>query len=310
MLFRTSALLEERRQAELFSSMFNSAPAFIAVLEGNEHVFQFANPPYMQLVGNRDLLGKSVADALPEVRDQGFVDLLDGVFRSGTPYRGDSIKVDLRRAEGEALESRFVTFVYQPTKDANGHINGIFVLGMDVSETVVAQEALRRSEKLSAAGRLAATIAHEVNNPLEAMTNLLYLARDGVSSESAMYLTMAEDELSRIAHITKQTLAFYRESSAPIQLDLSDTVESIAVFYREQAQRANVELRTQLNGTCRTGHDPRTSVFDPNCKTHDLDNLYFVDASCFVSASAVNPSLTIIANAIRISDHLLAERPR
>jgi len=64
------------------------------------------------------------------------------------------------------------------------------------------------------------------------------------------------------------------------------------------------------NGTCRMGNDPATSVLDTNCKAHDLDNLYVVDASCFVSASAVNPSLTIIANAIRVSDHLLRERLR
>ena len=62
------------------------------------------------------------------------------------------------------------------------------------------------------------------------------------------------------------------------------------------------------NGTCRMGTDTATSVLDPHCKAHDLDNLYVVDASCFVSASAVNPSLTIIANAIRVADHLLAER--
>ena len=62
------------------------------------------------------------------------------------------------------------------------------------------------------------------------------------------------------------------------------------------------------NGTCRMGNDPATSVLDPHCKAHDLDNLYVVDASCFVSASAVNPSLTVIANAIRVADHLLAER--
>lgn len=64
------------------------------------------------------------------------------------------------------------------------------------------------------------------------------------------------------------------------------------------------------NGTCRMGTDPATSVLDPHCKAHDLDNLYVVDASCFVSASAVNPSLTIIANAIRIADHLIDERLR
>jgi choline dehydrogenase-like flavoprotein len=62
------------------------------------------------------------------------------------------------------------------------------------------------------------------------------------------------------------------------------------------------------NGTCRMGNDPATSVLDAHCKAHDLDNLYVVDASCFVSASAVNPSLTIIANAIRVADHLIAER--
>ena len=62
------------------------------------------------------------------------------------------------------------------------------------------------------------------------------------------------------------------------------------------------------NGTCRMGHDPASSVLDPFCKAHDLDNLYVVDASCFPSASAVNPSLTIIANAIRVADHLLSER--
>jgi choline dehydrogenase-like flavoprotein len=56
------------------------------------------------------------------------------------------------------------------------------------------------------------------------------------------------------------------------------------------------------------GNDPTTSVLDPHCKAHELDNLYVVDAACFVSASAVNPSLTIIANAIRIADHLLSDR--
>ncbi|WP_263381393.1 ATP-binding protein [Granulicella arctica] len=249
-LLRTSSFLEERRRSDLFSSMFKSAPAFIAILRGPEHVFQFTNAPYTQLIGNRDVIGLPVIRALPEVREQGFVDLLDRVFRSGTPYRGDSVKVELQRGEGGAFESRYITFVYQPTYDASENVDGIFVLGMDVSETVAAHEALRKSEKLSAAGRLAATIAHEVNNPLEALTNLLYLVRDGVSSEGATYLSMAEDELTRIAHITKQTLAFYRESTAPLLFDVSNTVDSVVVFYRKQAQRNGVELRTELQPEC------------------------------------------------------------
>jgi choline dehydrogenase-like flavoprotein len=73
-------------------------------------------------------------------------------------------------------------------------------------------------------------------------------------------------------------------------------------------KRIPLEGVGQQNGTCRMGTDPATSVLDSDCKAHDLDNLYVVDASCFVSASAVNLSLTIIANAIRIADHLLADR--
>ena len=73
-------------------------------------------------------------------------------------------------------------------------------------------------------------------------------------------------------------------------------------------KRIPIEGVGHQNGTCRMGTDPATSVLDVNCKAHELDNLYVVDASCFVSASAVNPSLTIIANAIRVADHLLAER--
>uniref|UniRef100_A0A7V4XQY3 GMC family oxidoreductase n=1 Tax=Acidobacterium capsulatum TaxID=33075 RepID=A0A7V4XQY3_9BACT len=73
-------------------------------------------------------------------------------------------------------------------------------------------------------------------------------------------------------------------------------------------KRIPIEGVGHQNGTCRMGNDPATSVLDPYCKAHDLDNLYVVDASCFVSASAVNPSLTIIANAIRVADHLIAER--
>jgi choline dehydrogenase-like flavoprotein len=73
-------------------------------------------------------------------------------------------------------------------------------------------------------------------------------------------------------------------------------------------KRIPIEGVGHQNGTCRMGTNPGASVLDPNCKAHDLDNLYVVDASCFVSSSAVNPSLTVIANAIRVADHLIRQR--
>jgi choline dehydrogenase-like flavoprotein len=85
----------------------------------------------------------------------------------------------------------------------------------------------------------------------------------------------------------------------------ADTSIPLHAYFKK---RIPLEGVGHQNGTCRMGHDPKTSVLDPHCKAHDLENLYVVDASCFVSASAVNPSLTIIANAIRVAEHLLAER--
>jgi choline dehydrogenase-like flavoprotein len=85
----------------------------------------------------------------------------------------------------------------------------------------------------------------------------------------------------------------------------ADTSVPLRAYFKK---RIPIEGVGHQNGTCRMGVNPKSSVLDPNCKAHDLDNLYVVDASCFVSASAVNPSLTIIANAIRIADHLLSAR--
>jgi choline dehydrogenase-like flavoprotein len=84
--------------------------------------------------------------------------------------------------------------------------------------------------------------------------------------------------------------------------------ETSVPFHAYFKKRIPLEGVGHQNGTCRMGHDPAASVLDPNCKAHELDNLYVVDASCFCSSGAVNPSLTVIANAIRVSDHLLAER--
>jgi signal transduction histidine kinase len=247
---RTTAFLEERQRAESFAKMFDAAPAFMAVLRGPDHVFEMVNPRYRQLLGHRHLLGQSVRAAVPEVEGQGFLELLDRVYETGEPFHGDSLRVELQSAPDRPTEVRYLTFVYQPLKDAEERVTGIFVLGMDVSENVIAHEALRRSERLSAAGRLAATIAHEVNNPLEAMTNLLFLAKIDGGENLPKYLDMAEGELRRIAQITRQTLSFYKESTIPAPFDLSATVASILMFFKKQASAKGIAVLTDLKPGC------------------------------------------------------------
>ena len=110
-----------------------------------------------------------------------------------------------------------------------------------------AQEALRRSEKLAVTGRLAASIAHEINNPLEAVTNLLYLMRHDPSPDSLKrYLDDADQELARVTEITTQTLRFYREPNKPVQTELAGIVQSVLVLYHSRLAAANITVNREI----------------------------------------------------------------
>jgi PAS domain S-box-containing protein len=133
--------LDLTEQTGRLRTMFEQAPGFVALLTGPEHRFTLANAAYRQLVGGRDVIGQPVAEALPEVVDQGFVQLLDTVMASGTPYVGRQVKVTLARGSEE--DERFLDFIYQPILGPNGAATGVLVQGHDVTEQVEAQEVQR-----------------------------------------------------------------------------------------------------------------------------------------------------------------------
>ncbi|OLP58614.1 hypothetical protein BJF93_17370 [Xaviernesmea oryzae] len=124
--------------------LFEQAPGFTAVLSGPDHVFDLANAAYIALVGGRDILGKPVLEALPEIRNQGFSELLDNVRDSGRPFIAHGAEVQLDRGAG--IERRYLDFVYQPIRNAEGAVSGIFVQGYDVTEIKLAQQVARESE--------------------------------------------------------------------------------------------------------------------------------------------------------------------
>jgi C4-dicarboxylate-specific signal transduction histidine kinase len=110
-----------------------------------------------------------------------------------------------------------------------------------------AQEALRRSEKLAVTGRLAASIAHEINNPLEAVTNLLYLMRGcNDADKTRRYLESADQELARVAEITRHTLRFYREPNHPVNTQVEGVLRSVLVLYHSRMSAANVEATLEV----------------------------------------------------------------
>jgi len=123
----------------------------------------------------------------------------------------------LRAADGTFRQ--FLTLA-MPLRDAGGHVVRWFGTNTDITQQLLSEEALRQTEKLAATGRLAASIAHEINNPLEAVTNLVYLARKQPANLEK-YLQLADQELDRIAQITKNTLGFYRDSTSPTSVNIS-----------------------------------------------------------------------------------------
>ena len=146
----TTARVHAQRQItnerERLARLFQQAPSFMALLEGPNHVFGFVNPAYQQLIGHRDVVGHPLREALPEVIEQGFTDLLNQVYSTGEPYEGKAFPVMLQRVPGAESESRVLDFVYQPIKSAAGDVTGIFVEGIDVTDAVRAEAKLRASE--------------------------------------------------------------------------------------------------------------------------------------------------------------------
>jgi PAS domain S-box-containing protein len=359
----------ERRKIR---DLFMQAPAGILMLQGPDHRVALVNDKYLGLVGGRaegDLLGKPLAEAMPEIMKQGFTQLLDQVYRSGIPFIGSEMKAIVDRKDSQGSSESYFNFVYQPSRNADGRVEGILVHAVEVTEQVTArrevesreeqfralansipqmawmahangdlfwyndrwydytgttleqmkgwgwqsvhdpellpqvvekykrclasgepfnmtfplrgadgkfrsfltlampvrdasgkivrwfgtntdmeaqkrtEDALRQSEKLAAVGRLASSIAHEINNPLEAVTNLVFLAR-AVSTEQAVtgYLERAEMELSRMAQIATQTLRFHRQLSAPMATDIGELLQSMLPLYKARLTQCRIEL--------------------------------------------------------------------
>jgi signal transduction histidine kinase len=182
----------ERRRLE---EVFRQAPAFLAVLRGPDYRFEFANDAYLQLVGNRHVVGKPVAEALPEMVGQGFLEVLNDVLRTGRPFVGREIPVKIQRGRGGELEERYLDFVYQPLTEADGTRVGVVAHGADVTEHTLARRDLELAREIAENARREAeqanraksefltTMSHELRTPLNAVAGYSDLLLLGVRGE-------------------------------------------------------------------------------------------------------------------------------
>lgn len=139
-----------------------------------------------------------------------------------------------------------------PIRDETGTIVGASKILRDVSGKKRMEASLLQAEKIAAAGRMAATIAHEVNNPLEAVTNLIYLAKSNADDPDQVraFLGTAESEVARVSHIAKQTLGFYRENASAVVLSVSDLAADAVRIYESKCEAAGIRIEASLKSVC------------------------------------------------------------
>jgi PAS domain S-box-containing protein len=135
-----------RAQSDRLTEMFAQAPGFMALLRGPEHQFELANQSYMKLIGHRAVLGRTVAEALPDAAAQGYVALLDQVFQSGEAHAATGARYAVQTGPGAPADERYLDFVLQPIRDEAGQVTGVFVEGTDVTTRKAGEVALAESE--------------------------------------------------------------------------------------------------------------------------------------------------------------------
>jgi PAS domain S-box-containing protein len=186
-----------------------------------------------------EIIGKSVLTLIPpDLQDQEPVILQR--LRGGE--RIDHFETQRLRKDGTIFD---VSLTISPIKDTSGRVIGSSKIARDISDRKRAEAALIQSERLAAIGRMAGAIAHEVNNPLEAITNLAYLLthHPSLDDEARGFARMLLDEVGRASRITKQTLAFYRDTAGPAAVKMSDLLDNILELHRPLMMKKNIHVR-------------------------------------------------------------------
>lgn len=193
-----------------------------------------------------EIIGQPILKLIPEDLHSDEPIILS---RIGAGQRIDHFETIRRTKSGDLLD---VSLSISPIKDANGTIIGASKILRDISGRKRIENSLIQAEKIAATGRMAATIAHEINNPLEAVLNLLYLLRGQVATQDGKtYLSTAEIELTRVSHIAKQTLGYYREHASAVSTSLSQLAEHAITVYSPRCTAYDIQIERHLHSNAK-----------------------------------------------------------
>lgn len=252
-------LAAERAKLEY---LFTKAPAFVATLQGANHVFELTNPAYCQLIGHRDVIGKPAREAIPEAEGQGFIELLDQVYQSGQPFIGREVPIQLQTGPDTPPEEHFLDFVYQPTFESDSTVTGIFVHGIDISEQVRARREAETANRTK--DEFLATLSHELRTPLNAILGWSRLLGDERldKDEEKRAIEAIQRNAQLQAQLIEDILDVSRIISGKLRLetrptDLAAVVEAAVESVLPAAQAKNIRLQRVLDsGTNLVSGDP------------------------------------------------------
>jgi PAS domain S-box-containing protein len=188
-----------------------------------------------------EMIGTSILRLIPEHLQSDEKTIIESIRAGRRVEHFETVRVT---KHGRLID---VSLTVSPIKDEHGKVIGASKILRDISSRRRIEQSLLQSEKIAATGRMAATIAHEINNPLEAVMNLLYLLRPKITDgEGLCYLSTAEDELGRVSHIAKQTLGYYRENAAASPASLSQITKHALSVYEPRCAAAGIAIRTSF----------------------------------------------------------------
>jgi signal transduction histidine kinase len=248
--------LEEAHAVRL-ASVFAHAPVGVAILRGRDHVFEFANRPYLELVGRRHVVGRPLREALPDVAAQ-VIELLDDVFDSGEPYVGRSVRLILEQ-RGDAAEEAFFDFVYQPLFEESGIVSGIAVVAFEVTQLASARRDAEAANR--AKDEFLAMLGHELRNPLAPILTALQLMRlrgiEGAERERAIierqvtHMVGLVDDLLDVSRITRGKVQLKRS-----RVDLADLVAKAIEMTGPAIEERRHTLRVEVSKGLLVDGDP------------------------------------------------------
>lgn len=186
-----------------------------------------------------EIVGRTILTLIPEDLKNEEARIMESIRTGQRIENYETVRVT---KDGKRFD---VSLSISPVMDEKGKVIGGSKIFRDISDRKRIEQSLLQAEKIAATGRMAATIAHEINNPLEAISNLLYLLRPKLTdSEASGYLATAEEELGRVAHIARQTLGYYRENAAARWTSLSEIAEHAVAIYRPRCTSFGIEVKT------------------------------------------------------------------